>query len=141
MSVYLDASVLLPTVIPEPGSGAVDRFLAQATSELLVSDFAVAEVASGISRLVRMRLLDSRRANLMLAAFDAWRAAGAQPADMESADVRWAAIVVRRFDLMLRAPDALHLAICQRLEARLVTMDVRLAAAAEKLRLDATLVA
>jgi predicted nucleic acid-binding protein len=40
---------------------------------------------------------------------------------------------VRRFDLKLRAPDALHLAICRRLQARLVTLDNNLARAARAL--------
>ena len=40
---------------------------------------------------------------------------------------------VRRFDLALRAPDALHLAIARRLDATLVTLDRRLAAAAGEL--------
>ena len=42
-------------------------------------------------------------------------------------------IYVRRFDLALRAPDALHLAIARRLDATLVTLDRRLAAAAGEL--------
>ena len=36
----------------------------------------------------------------------------------------------RRFDLRLRAPDALHLVIARRLDATLVTLDRRLATAA-----------
>ncbi len=42
-------------------------------------------------------------------------------------------IYVRRFDLALRAPDALHLAIARRLDATLVTLDRRRAAAAGEL--------
>ena len=103
MSVYLDASVLLPTLVPEPGSAAVDAFIAAATSVLWVSEFAAAEVASAVSRLVRMRLLDETRADQRLSAFDAWRAADARLADVEGSDVRFAGVIVRRFDLMLRA--------------------------------------
>ena len=42
-------------------------------------------------------------------------------------------IYVRRFDLALRAPDALHLAVARRLDATLVTLDRRLTAAAREL--------
>ena len=48
----------------------------------------------------------------------------------------WPTLYVRRFDLKLRAPDALHAAICRRLGMRLVTLDRRLAAAARALGID-----
>jgi hypothetical protein len=51
-------------------------------------------------------------------------------------DCRLANIFVRRFDLRLRVPDALHAAICRRLGMRLVTLDRRLAAAAWTLEID-----
>jgi hypothetical protein len=51
-------------------------------------------------------------------------------------DCRLANIFVRRFDLRLRVPDALHAAICRRLGMRLVTLDRRLAAAARTLEID-----
>jgi uncharacterized protein len=137
LSVYLDASALLPTILAEPASAAVDRYIGAATSALLVSEFAAAEVGAAISRLVRMRLLDEARARRRLADFDAWRAADTTLVDVEASDVRLAGVIVRRFELMLRAPDALHLAICQRLKASLMTLDLRLAAAAGNLGVEA----
>jgi hypothetical protein len=44
-----------------------------------------------------------------------------------------AGVFVRRFDLALRVPDALHLAIARRLDVALVTLDRRLATAAGEL--------
>ncbi|HEY2621229.1 MAG TPA: PIN domain-containing protein [Acetobacteraceae bacterium] len=55
---------------------------------------------------------------------------------MATHDCRLANIFVRRFDLRLRVPDALHAAICRRLGMRLVTLDRRLAAAARTLEID-----
>jgi hypothetical protein len=55
------------------------------------------------------------------------------PADIHPADVRLAVTYVRRFELALRAPDALHLAIARRLDATIVTLDRRLSAAAVEL--------
>jgi hypothetical protein len=136
LSLYLDASVLLPTLVPEPGSAAVDLFFSTATEPLVVSEFAAAEVSSAISRLVRMRLIRPDQATGRLAAFDGWRATEAEMLDVESADMRLAGVIVRRFDLMLRAPDALHLAICQRLGAQLITLDARLATAAGELGIE-----
>jgi predicted nucleic acid-binding protein len=130
LSAYLDASVLLPTLIAEPSTEAVFDCLGAGDRELLISDFAAAEVASALSRLVRMARLSDADATARLADFDAWRAAMSSPAEIGAADVRLASVYVRRFDLGLRAPDALHLAIARRLDATLITLDRRLAAAA-----------
>ncbi|MBV9199172.1 MAG: type II toxin-antitoxin system VapC family toxin [Alphaproteobacteria bacterium] len=130
---YLDASVLIALLAEEPTSGAVRRFLRAHREDRLISDFAAAEVASAISRLLRMRLLTEVEGSTRLADFDAWRAAATSAADVHAADARLAYIYVRRFDLGLRAPDALHLAIARRLDATLVTLDRRLAIAANQL--------
>ena len=53
--------------------------------------------------------------------------------DLHDGDVRHAGALVRRFDLKLRAPDALHLAACERLAMTLVTLDRGLAASAAAL--------
>jgi predicted nucleic acid-binding protein len=133
LSTYLDASVLLPTLIAESATEAVYDCLGADGQELLISDFAAAEVASALSRLVRMALLTEADAFARLADFDAWRAAMSLPVDITSSDARLAYIYVRRFDLRLRAPDALHLAIARRLDATLATLDRRLANAAQEM--------
>jgi predicted nucleic acid-binding protein len=133
VSFYLDASAIMPTLVQEASSKALSRFLTQAEDSMVVSEFAAAEVASGLSRLTRMGVLDSDTAGRHLADFDAWRAVFTVDLDLRAADVRLANIFVRRFDLGLRAPDALHAAICRRMDHTLVTLDRRLAAAAEAL--------
>jgi predicted nucleic acid-binding protein len=133
VSLYLDASVLLPRLIEEPDSDAVAAWLLAERRELLVSDFAVAEVASGISRLVRMRLLAAEEAIARLDEFEIWRAATTSPIDLHAADARLAYLLVRRFELMLRTADAVHLAMARRLDATLVTLDRRLQRAAADL--------
>jgi hypothetical protein len=137
VSWYLDASVLLPTLVVEQTSAAVDEFLLARANDLIVSDFAAAEVASALSRLVRMDRLTTTEAAYRLANFDDWRAGATELADMGAHDCRLANSYVRRFELTLRAPDALHAAICRRLDLRLVTLDRRLAAAAPELGIDA----
>jgi uncharacterized protein len=133
LSVYLDASVLMPTLVEEPASAAVDAYMLAGGQELLVSDFAAAEVASVLSRLVRMSILAADDASARLADFDVWRASMSSPVDVQASDIRLAYAYVRRFDLALRAPDALHLAIARRLNVSLVTLDQRLAEAARVL--------
>ncbi len=133
MSAYLDASAILPFLIREPTSAKIDRYLAAATEPPVVSEFAVAEVASALSRLVRTRILAAADVDLAMSDFDAWRERATVDIDLQAADVRLASSFVRRFDLMLRAPDALHAAICRRADLLLVTLDRRLAAAAADL--------
>jgi uncharacterized protein len=133
LSAYLDTSVLLPTLIAEPATEAVYDCLGACEQELLISDFAAAEVASALSRLIRMAVLTDADASARLADFDAWRAAMSMPVDIGASDARLAYMYVRRFDLGLRAPDALHLAIARRLDATLITLDRRLAAAAREM--------
>ncbi len=133
MSAYFDTSVLLPRLIEEPASAAIRHYLAAHHQERLISDFAAAEVASAFSRLLRMGLLPSTDASARLAEFDAWRAATSSLVDLGASEARLAYIYVRSFDLQLRAPDALHIAIARRLDATLVTLDQRMARAAEDL--------
>ena len=133
MTWYLDASVMLPILLKGPASAVVDALMATGEQELWVSDFAAAEVASALSRLVRTGRLQASDGETGLADFDVWRAAMTRVAEIRAVDVRLAGVYVRRFDLALRVPDALHLAIARRLDVALVTFDRRLANAAREL--------
>lgn len=130
MSLYLDPSVIVPTLVQEKSTGAVLALLAATTDDLLVSEYAAAEVASALSRLVRTRDLADDAARSRLIRFDAWLEAAASIVEIENLDIRNAATLVRRFELKLRTPDALHLAVCLRTRARMVTGDGMLSAAA-----------
>jgi uncharacterized protein len=130
MSAYLDTSVLIPSLVDEPASPAVNAYIGAGGQELFVSDFAAAELAAALSRLVRTGIYAIAAATERLGDFEAWRAAQTVAVEVHAADVRVAYNFVRRFDLMLRAPDALHLAIARRVDATLVTLDRRLARAA-----------
>lgn len=132
MSIYLDASLVIPTLVKEDASDTVEAYL-KSRPDRVISDFAAAEVASGLSRLFRTGLLTAAAASARLADFEAWRAATSSPVEVHAADVRLAFAYIRRFDLMLRAPDALHLAITRRIDATLATFDRRLARAAGEL--------
>jgi predicted nucleic acid-binding protein len=131
----LDASAVVPFLVPEIASPTVDAFFGAAKEPLVISEFTAAEVASALSRLARTHKLTPSKAVERLADFDVWRATAAEDVDLHASDVRLANLYVRRFDLMLRAPDALHAAICRRADLRLITLDRRLAAAARALGL------
>ena len=50
---------MLPILVKEPASAAVDAFMSTVQQEPWVSDFAAAEVASALSRLVRTGRLEA----------------------------------------------------------------------------------
>jgi hypothetical protein len=127
LSVYLDASVIIPTLVTDSASATVEAFLLANVEEIVVSDFCAAEVASAFSRLVRTGDLTTIDASARLAVFDQWCALDAQMVDVEPADIRATGALVRQFHLMLRAPDALHIVITRRLTSTMVTRDQRMA--------------
>lgn len=139
MSAYFDASVMIPTLVREESTGIVQTYLRGLREQRLISDFAATEVASALSRLVRMGVLAAQEASARLTDFDAWRAATSSAVEVHAADARLAYVYVRWFALRLRAPDALHLAIARRLDATLVTLDRRLTNAARELAIAVTM--
>ena len=139
MSLYLDASVLLPMIVQESASESIDVLMEGLGAPPIVSEFAAGEVASALSRLVRMKQLDAADVRARLLDFDAWCASDAMVVDVEASDIRLAAVFVRRLELGLRMPDALHAAICRRLDHTLVTLDLRLAGAASALGLSTSI--
>jgi uncharacterized protein len=141
VSLYLDASTVVASLIEEPASDAVQQMLAEAADGLIVSEFAAAEVASALSRATRIGRSAPQDTAARLGVFDIWRAAETVDIDIEPADLRLASLFVRRLELALRAPDALHLALCRRGEHTLATLDRRLAQAAAELGVRVRLIA
>jgi predicted nucleic acid-binding protein len=133
LSLYLDASILVALFTQEPQSERADAFLRGHALELIVSDFAEAEFASAVARRVRMGQAALEAARETFAVFDAWAIRATGRAYTTTADIASAALFIRRLDLSLRAPDAIHIAITQRVAADLFTFDERMAAAAKAL--------
>ena len=131
---YLDTSAFAPIFLRDAFQGDVERWL-DGAPDVVVSDFTLAEYASVVSRHVRTRTLTDMSGLNALGLADEWvrRVAGRE--EVRPEDVRQAEQYVRRFDLGLRAPDALHLSIVGRLGLTLATFDDRMAAAAQALGL------
>ncbi len=130
---YLDANFLVALLTPEPFSGRADAFLQTNTELLIVSDFAAAEFSSAVARRVRMREFTLPQARITLAGFDTWLARMADRVELSSAELAVATAFLRRLDLTLRTPDAIHIAIAQRIRATLVTFDQRMSESARAL--------
>jgi uncharacterized protein len=133
LSIYLDASVLVALFVDDPFTARARTALLSELPALIVSDLAAAEFASAIARLVRLRDATPRDARETFATFDAWAVRDTQRAETSSADVVAAAAFIRRLDLALRAPDAIHIAIAQRVGADLFTFDKQMAKGARSL--------
>jgi predicted nucleic acid-binding protein len=118
---------------PEPFSGRADTFLQNTSEPLIVSDFAVAEFSSAVARRVRMRGYTIEQAGIALSGFDEWLVRAADRVEIGTSDVVLTTTYIRRLDLTLRTPDALHIAIAARLDATLVTFDSSMAASARAL--------
>jgi uncharacterized protein len=127
---YLDASVLVPLFVLEPRSQAVTAALAAVEAEFIVSSLAAGEFASSISRRVRMNGVAAETAGAWINLFDEWVFSDTLPLKVEDSDITRAAALVRRFDLKLLMPDAIHVALCERHNLTMVTLDKRLAEAA-----------
>lgn len=129
MRLYLDASVLVALVVDEERSQDARTLIARREPPI-VSTFAALELASAVSRKLRMGELSELQADAALTALDVWLARDAVRVITSESDIFAAAGLVRRFDLKLRTGDALHVTTALRLGADLATFDVRMAQAA-----------
>jgi predicted nucleic acid-binding protein len=134
---YLDASVIVPVILVEAHTPLVNAWVRANTAYILVSDLAAAEVSSALSLAVRTGRTTEVEADELLLDFDGWRSALNNTADLEPVDIKTADAFVRRFDLKLRTPDAIHAATAHRIGATLITLDRRLLAAADALGIAA----
>jgi predicted nucleic acid-binding protein len=130
VALYLDANIVIAMLVSEAKTVAVFDFLSRVDEPLLLSEYTVAEVASGLSRMVRKHELSLHLARDALSDFDSWRPVATETIAIDELDIIQAGELVRRLELKLRTPDALHLAICLRIDAKLVTHDGGLAEAA-----------
>jgi predicted nucleic acid-binding protein len=133
LTIYLDASLLVALFTNDPFSARADLALRGRNLTVVVSDFAAAEFASAVARQVRTGELSRRDARGAFTDFDIWLARIAARAEIHSADIRSAEAALRRLDLTLRAPDAMNIAIAQRLGAELATFDRKMADCARAL--------
>ena len=135
---YLDASALAKLYLPEPDSDALDAAI-RGRSDLMVSDLAITEIVSAISR---------RRREGSLPALSVLRLHRRILADIESGlyvrselmpEVHREAerLLLAMDNVALRAADALHLALAVLSGASaVVTYDLRLAEAAIRIGLS-----
>jgi predicted nucleic acid-binding protein len=134
LTLYLDASVLLPLFIEESRTHDAHEHLRG--NVIVISDFAIAEFSSGVASRRRVGEINESGAATVFAALDAWTVNTARRESLTTRDIGVAIGLLRRLDLGLRAPDALNIAIAQRCEANLLTFDGKMARCARSLGMN-----
>lgn len=131
MKCYFDTSVIGTLVFRDVDWVAVRAWIAETTPNLTYSDFGFGELASAVGRRVRMRQVGAPEGDAVLADFS--RLGDWARVAIEAADIASATTYVSRFELGLRLPDAIHIAMTQRLGLTLVSTDIRQVRAAGSL--------
>jgi predicted nucleic acid-binding protein len=139
---YLDTSVLLSLLLPEPRSVRTAAWIAAQTTAFAISPWTHAEAVGALGMKVRLRELTksqaaavgNKMAGTLLPVF--------QEVSIDREVFMRCIALLSDHSLGLRAPDALHLAVCRGLPSlSLVTADRALFRAARKVGTDAVLLA
>lgn len=128
MTLYIDTSALVPIYAPEPSSRDIIDFLAVDGDTLAVSTWSIVEAASALAQKVRVRALSIASAESALRDLRSETSGYLYALTAEDYEVALSQLLLT--GPALRAADSLHLAICRRLEARLLTRDREMAEAA-----------
>ena len=121
---------------PDQFNSRARDFIRSQSPVVIVSDFAISEFSSAVARLFRMNLFTKADARLVFSNFDGWVGRESQQVTTQSGDIAAASALVRRFELGLRTPDAINIAIAQRVGAVMVTFDAKMKVAAKALGLE-----
>ncbi|MGE3291545.1 MAG: type II toxin-antitoxin system VapC family toxin [Geminicoccaceae bacterium] len=135
--IYFDTSALVPLVVPEPASGAMHAWLAARLTEAhAISDWTITEFASALGMRARLGTLQPPQLDAAWAQFRRQVVDRCLVLTPSAEQFAAAADLALRFDLGLRAGDALHVAIARGAGvSTLVTLDHAMAAAASRLGL------
>lgn len=137
---YLDTSVVVAYYVPEPLSAQVQAIYGTLSTPA-ISELVELEFFAALS--LKLRVGDLERAHVEQVARlflrhveGGWYTA----VHLQASHYRRARDFIARFDLPLKAPDALHLAVAAAEGQQLITADQQLARNAEALGLEAELV-
>lgn len=130
---YLDTSLIVAMLVREAGTEAAKAYLAAAgNTQLAISRWAITECSSALALKVRMSIITPEEQSAALAMFRRFSATRLRLIDIEIKDFDMGAALCDDTSAPLRAGDALHLAACKRIGARLATFDIGMAEAAEQ---------
>lgn len=133
MNAYLDASVLVAMFTVDEHSASTIAWLPGAQERLSLSTWGLTEFTSALGVAYRTGRFAAGEREAAEAALREWMRVGPQPVPLRPDDVGQARNLIRGTQVALRAGDALHLAIAQRLDTSVATFDRRMALAAADL--------
>ncbi len=110
--IYLDTSVLFPLFVREATTRSVRRWFASLPlGELAISEWTRTEFMSGLGVRVRSGSTEAHVAAEIVSMFNRWAEDSLEVLVPEREDFLLSSRFLERFELGLRAGDALHLAI------------------------------
>jgi predicted nucleic acid-binding protein len=137
---YLDTSLLVAALTPEPRTVELQQWLGQQDpDELAISDWVVAEFSAALAAKLRAGRVDVSERAAALAGFAQLCAGNFTILPLSRAHFQMAARFADQHTLGLRAPDALHVALCLDQGAILCTLDRPLSEACAPLGISAML--
>ena len=137
---YLDTSFVAAYLLPEPDSVKVEETLRSLpVGSLMVSHWTRTELASLLSRKVRMKELSKQDSLKVFGVFDSLVDSGVfTMVNIVANDFQQASEWVFNAPLGLRGPDGLHLAVAQRLDATIWTLDLKLSKVGKALGINSS---
>lgn len=128
---YLDTSLLVAALVHEAGTAtALDFLQAHAQQPWLISPWVATELASALALQVRRGAITPQESQEAWQRFGVLREQRLHQLPLAAEDFEAAARLCLTQVPPLRAGDALHLALCQRLNLQLVSFDRGLCTAA-----------
>lgn len=134
--VYVDTNLFIAAYVEEDATEAVLAWFArQSASILMASDWTFVELTSALGLKVRRGQISAAQADATQNLFEATMLPALVVLPVDTVVFARAQLLMRRYELGLRAPDALHLALCLAEDhSVLATADQTLHAAARRLK-------
>jgi len=142
MKLYLDTSVLASLYFPELHTQAISDYLtSHQASEICISRLVQTEFYSVLAIKQRTKELDKKSIKIITNLFEHHLATVSYEVVFISNEVYTQAIkFLSSFKTKLRTLDALHLACCKVIKAKMLTADKVLAASAKKYNINCELI-
>lgn len=137
---YLDTSIVVSALTNEPRSSEIYAWFANRGAPLVISGWVKTELSAALSVKMRMRTITSAENQAARDAFKELIRTNLGDVPILASDFGRASMLAQKHELGLRGGDALHLAIAERFDATLCTLDKGQAEAGRALHIETQLI-